>query len=46
LKHWSNNNGWQIAKAMQDVVLSKVVFIISKTNYVTINVDEVTISDA
>jgi hypothetical protein len=41
----SDSNGYQITKAMYDVVLSKVVFIILKVNYVVINVDEVTIVD-
>jgi hypothetical protein len=40
-----DSSGYQIAKAMHDVVLSKVVFIILKVNYVVINVDEVTIVD-
>jgi len=40
-----DSNGYQITKAMYDVVLSKVVFIILKANYVVINVDEVTIVD-
>jgi hypothetical protein len=40
-----DSNGYQITKAMYDVVLSKVVFIILKVNYVVINVDEVTIVD-
>jgi hypothetical protein len=43
LKHWSDSSGWQIAKAMDDVVLSKVVFVISKTNYVAIFANKVTI---
>ncbi len=46
LKHWSNSSGWQIAKAMHDVVLSKTLCMISKVNFVAANADEVTIIDA
>jgi hypothetical protein len=46
LKHWSNSNGWQIAKAMHDVVLSKTLSMISKFNFVDVNTDEVRTIDA
>ncbi len=46
LKHQSNNSGWQITKAMHDVVLLKVMYVISSVNYVVVSVDEVTIIDA
>jgi hypothetical protein len=49
LKHWIDSSGWQIAKAMHDVVLSKTIFMISKVNFVTANAanaDEVTTIDA
>jgi hypothetical protein len=45
LKHWLNNIGWYITKAMYDVVFSKVVSVILKTNYVVVSVDKVTIID-
>ncbi len=46
LKHWSNNSGWQIAKAMHDVVLLKVMYVISSVNYVVVSAYEVTTIDA
>lgn len=46
LEHWLNNIGWHIAKAMHDVVLSKVLFVILKINYVVVSVDKVTTIDA
>jgi hypothetical protein len=45
LKHWSNTSGWQIVEAMHDVVLSKMLFMISKANFVVVSVDEVTTID-
>jgi hypothetical protein len=46
LKHWSNSNGWQIAKVMHDAVLSKTLCMISKVNFVVASANEVTIIDA
>jgi hypothetical protein len=46
LQHWSNRNGWYIAKAMHDVVLSKTLFIILEANFVIVSANEVTIVDA
>jgi hypothetical protein len=40
-----DSSGYQIAKAMHDVVLFKAGFIILKVNYVVINVDELSIVD-
>jgi hypothetical protein len=46
LKHWSNSSGWQITKAMHDVVLSKMLCMISKVNFVIASANEVTTIDA
>jgi hypothetical protein len=46
LKHWLNNSGWQIVKAMHDVVFSKTMFIILEANNVVGNANDVTTSDA
>lgn len=45
LEHWLDSSGWQITKAMHDLMFLKVVFIISKTNYVVVVIDKVTIVD-
>lgn len=40
-----DSSGYQIAKAMHDVVLSKTLFMISKVNFLVVSVDEVTTID-
>ncbi len=45
LMHWFDSNGWQMAKAMHVVVLSKTMFVISSANYVVVSANEVTIVD-
>jgi hypothetical protein len=46
LKHWFDSNGWQITKAVHDVVLLKAMFVISSVNYVIVSANEATIVDA
>jgi hypothetical protein len=45
IKHWTDGNGWGMAKIMHDVVLTSTKAITQVANYFSMNANEVTTLD-